>query len=261
MKTMLKVLFPVLLAIMLVVAAGLLFADADAAPGRIVPSDMPDGRALFTFPLDEGVEYHRNCVMSDGKWIEEDPCTDASVLMRIEDGRVASLEIIGCRERARELAGSRPPRDLGLVDGPACAEFLLSLVRDLPGNSAEEAVVGAAISRDAVVWPQLLELARDDDLDGEVRESAVFWLGQDTAEKATEGLEAILDDADEDLELREHAIFALSQGGDSREALPTLKRIAENSPHPQLRQTAIFWLAQYDDPEVIDYFERILVAD
>lgn len=259
MKMIWKILLPVLLAAAFVVAAGLLFPGADAAPASILPDDLRDGEALFSFPLEGDIGFHRHTVMVDGKWIENDPCTEAAVLMRVRGGLVGRLEILGCHERDRELASSDPPRDLGLVGGPECAGFLLSLVDDLPAKSAEEAVVGAAISRDATVWPRLLEIARDGGLAREVRESAVFWLGQDTAAKATDGLKEILDDGDEDLGLRKHAVFALSQGGDSSSAMPTLMEIAESSPHPQLREEAIFWLAQYDDPEVLDYFEKILL--
>jgi len=261
MKMLLKVLLPILIAIALVIVAGILFANADAAQSTILPGDMRDGKALFSFPLDEDIGFHRHDLIIDGKRVAQRPCPDAAVLMRIADGMVARLEIIDCRDRARELDSPHPPRNLGEVEGPACAEFLLSLVPKLPAESAEEAVVGAAVSRDAVVWPRMLKFARDKEMDRDVREAAVFWLGQDTAAKATEGLKQILDDEDEDLELREHAIFALCQGGESRDALSTLMRIAEKSGHPQLRESAIFWMSQCDEPEVLEYFEKILIDD
>ena len=261
MKMLLKVLLPILITIALVIVAGILFANADAAQSTILPGDMRDGEALFSFPLNDDIDFHRHSVIIDGKRVDQKPCPDAAVLMRIADGMVARLEIIDCGDRARELDSPHPPRNLGEVAGPACADFLLSLVPKLPAESAEEAVVGAAVSRDAVVCAPIQKIARDEEMNSEVRESAVFWLGQNTAAKATEGLKQILDDEDEDLELREHAIFALCQGGESRDALSTLMRIAENNSHPQLRKSAIFWMSQYDDPEVLDYFEKILVAD
>jgi HEAT repeat protein len=90
-----------------------------------------------------------------------------------------------------------------------------------------------------------------------VRESAIFWLGQEAGVKSIEGLEDFIVDDEEDLELREHAVFAISQR-DSDEAIPSLMRIATSHEYPQLRKTALFWLAQHDDDRVLDLFEEIL---
>jgi HEAT repeat protein len=75
---------------------------------------------------------------------------------------------------------------------------------------------------------------------------------------ATAGLEAIVEDDDEELEIREHAIFSLSQQGIDR-AFPALRKVALESRHPQLREQAFFWLAQHDDPRVIDLLEEVLL--
>ena len=91
-----------------------------------------------------------------------------------------------------------------------------------------------------------------------MRESAIFWLGQEASAVATAGLEAIVEDDDEELELREHAIFALSQQ-DLDRCFPALSRVALESKHPQLREQAFFWLAQHDDPRVIDLLEEVLL--
>jgi HEAT repeat protein len=106
----------------------------------------------------------------------------------------------------------------------------------------------------------VLALAKNRSRPEEVREQAVFWLGQLASEKATAGLTQIVDDNHEDLEIREAAIFSLSQRGEEV-GIPTLTHIATTSRHPQLREHALFWLAQYDDPRVIDFFEQILLED
>ena len=58
--------------------------------------------------------------------------------------------------------------------------------------------------------------------------------------------------------IREHAIFSLSQQGIDR-AFPALRKVALESRHPQLREQAFFWLAQHDDPRVIDLLEEVLL--
>jgi len=63
-----------------------------------------------------------------------------------------------------------------------------------------------------------------------------------------------------DLDVREAAIFALSQRREDRSTRHLIK-IARTNPHPQLRKNALFWLAQKDDPEILDVFEEILLDD
>ena len=65
-------------------------------------------------------------------------------------------------------------------------------------------------------------------------------------------------DDSENIELREHAVFALSQRHDER-SMAALMRIARSHRHPEIRQAALFWLAQEDEPEVLDFFEEILL--
>lgn len=60
--------------------------------------------------------------------------------------------------------------------------------------------------------------------------------------------------------IREAAVFALSQRPES-EAIPSLTRLARSSRHPGVRKDALFWLAQHDDPEVIQLFKELLTRD
>ena len=117
----------------------------------------------------------------------------------------------------------------------------------------------AVIARDVVTWPRVLEIARNHDRPEDVRETAVFWLGQLAGDKATEGLTSIVEDDDEDMDVREAAVFALSQM-DNRKSADSLMKIARSNRHPELRKSAMFWLAQSDDPEVLDFFEEILLG-
>jgi HEAT repeat protein len=149
--------------------------------------------------------------------------------------------------------------DLGEVAPQDAADFLLDLAEDERGKVAEEAILPATLARDAEVWPRLMKIARDDDNDDDLRQSAVFWLGHMAGEKATEGLVKLIDDDDEDMDVREAAVFALSQG-QGRKSMESLMEIARENPHPQLRRSALFWLAQNDDPEVLDFFEEILLG-
>lgn len=146
--------------------------------------------------------------------------------------------------------------DLGMIPPQEAADFLLSLVRD-GSRVADDAILPAVLARDVVIWPALLDIARDRSVDHDARKSCVFWLGQLASDKATEGLTKLVDDDDMELEVRESAVFSLSQIDDG-ESFDQLVAIARTNRHPQLRKAALFWLAQSDDPRVLDIFEGIL---
>jgi len=156
-------------------------------------------------------------------------------------------------------AGAGPELALGELAPARASTLLLDLAERMPGRAAAELILPATLALDVETWPRLLAMARNPALAGELREQAVFWLGQDAAEAATSGLTAILDDDDADLALREQAVFALSLR-EGEASLSSLLRIARESPHPQLREKAFFWLAQRDDPRVLALFEDILLA-
>lgn len=157
------------------------------------------------------------------------------------------------------LAGGGREIALGELAPARASTLLLDLAGRVPGPAAEELILPATLARDVETWPRLLAMARNPALAGELREQAVFWLGQDAAEAATSGLTAILADDDADLALREQAVFALSLR-EGEASLTSLLQIARESPHPQLREKAFFWLAQRDDPRVLALFEDILLA-
>jgi len=190
------------------------------------------------------------------KW-ESGDCWSGPAEVRVElrDGEVRDLDVEIVR------AGSAPETGatyLGPVEPQAATEYLFSLARSGRSSTAEDAVGAAAMADDVVIWPELLDLARDQALHSGVRKSATFWLGQATADEALEGLKEIVED-DSDMDVRESAVFALTQREDE-EAIPILLEIAEGDNHPEVRQAAFFWLSQYEDPRVLELFERILLG-
>ncbi len=185
------------------------------------------------------------------------PCEQGPVRigLRKSDGRIETLAM---------TVGSAGPRvrgtetDLGEVSPQAAADYLLELARYGRERVADDAIQAARLARDVVLWRKLAALARDRDVDEDVRENAIFWLGQEAADEALGELEELALDDDEEIEIRKRAIFSLSQyeGGDP---VPTLLDIARSDRlDPRLRRHAMFWLAQHDDDRVIDFFERIL---
>jgi hypothetical protein len=180
----------------------------------------------------------------------------AQVELTVRDGRVRDVELVGDPSEAD--AGAL---DLGTVPAAEAARFLLSLAHDggASRDAAEDAVFPAVIADVPEVWRDLLAIARDRAVHGDVRESALFWLGQEAADAATAGLSGVALDQDEDQDVREAAIFALSQRPVD-EAVPALIEVALTGDELGTRRTAMFWLAQSEDPRVVDFFEQVLLG-
>ena len=233
-------------AIMLLTAA--LLVASSPAPANDLGDRITarDGWTILTFPLRDDITIDQDC--GDAT---------ARLALLVRDGAVRDIDLHStCRRHEHD------GRDLGPQPAPEVAAYLLELVdRTRDDDIATDALSGAAIA-DAAIWPQLLLLARDRGRDDELRETALFWLGQAAGNAVAPDLEDIIADDDEDSDLREHAVFVLDQALTGSDTLvPTLSRIARENPHPDVRRSAMFWLSQHDDPRVVGFFERILRAE
>lgn len=252
---------PLAAAAALLALAAVAPAAAQSLEARV--GDAPDGWVRFTYEAREGV-------CGNGDWISVNDdgvrwrgsgcdcrCEEGPVRLelRVRGGEIRDLDAeVGGGWKARSGAVT----DLGAVPPAEAAAFLLRVAGTAEEEVAEEAIFPATIARDVEVWPELLELAKGD-APSDVRRQAVFWLGQEASERATEGLTSIVQDEDE-LEVREHAIFALSQR-DEPAAFDALMDVARSSGEPELRKKAIFWLGQKgDDPRVLAFLEEILTG-
>ena len=259
---------------------GILVLLAAAAPARAETIEkqvrqVEDGEVRMTFESRDGVcgdghgsiSFDRNNhhYRHHGYWTSDDADDDwwrdceegpVRVSLRIRDGEVTRVRtVVGGDWRLDDEV-----TDLGMVGPQEAADFLLTLAVDGGDRTAENAILGAVLARDVVVWPRLLEIARDESVASDVRRSSVFWLGQIAGDKATEGLANLVDDDDVEIEVRKAAIFSLSQQNSSR-SMNQLVDVARSNPHPQLRKSALFWLAQSDDPRVLGVFEDILTDE
>ncbi len=193
---------------------------------------------------------------SDGEWEGDCERGPVRVSMRLRAGRVEEAETyVGGRWRA--VGGT----DLGLVPAREAAELLLALAPAATGEDGGHLITAAALADSAVVWPRLLEIARDTGVGEETRRQAVFWVGQAAGDASVKGLDSLVGDSrsDGDIEVRKHAVFALSQRP-ADEGVPVLIRIARTNRHPELRRMALFWLGQSEDPRALSLFEELLAT-
>jgi len=189
-----------------------------------------------------------------GKSWRSRPCIPgpARVAITKSDGEVTRLRLyVG-----GEWTGSSGTiTDLGMISAPVAAKALVSLANR--AYNADKAIYAAIIADSAVVWPELLALAKDSRARTPTRKQAVFWLSQAAGDEATKGLSELAEDEAEDREVRDQAVFALSQL-DHNEGVPILIRIAKTNRDPKIRRKALFWLGQSDDPRALKLFEEIL---
>ena len=175
--------------------------------------------------------------------------------------RVALTKIDGAVTRVRVYVGGEwrsrdeDVTDLGAVPASQAAKALVALAGK--NRAGEKAIFAATIADSAVVWPELLALAKNDDAPKGSRNGAVFWLSQIAGDAATRGLTDLAEDDKEDRDVREHAVFALSQLR-QEEGVPILIRLARADRDPAIRRKALFWLGQSNDPRALALFEEIL---
>jgi hypothetical protein len=221
---------------------------------------VKDGTVRLSFAAREGVcsRGPGSITIMDKDEVEEweSDCEGGPVRvsLRMRGGRVSDSDTyVGGRWRA----GQTDVTDLGLVPAKEAADLMLALAPEASDDDGGELVTAATLADSAVVWPQLLRMARDERIREETRRQAVFWLGQAAGAEATKGLDSIAGGSDGNLEIRKQAVFALSQRP-ADEGVPVLIRIARTNRHPEVRKSALFWLGQSEDPRALTLFEEIL---
>lgn len=226
---------------------------------------VDDGVVRFAYETRDGVEVcdqgirigeHHMWWRSRGSGDRAQDCRVGVVEVELEvrNGEVRGVDIVrGLDDRVQGA------EDLGTVSAPDASAYLLSLAyQGATHDGAEEALMPAMLADVEDIWRDVIDVAKDRSVHEGVRKNALFWLGQEAADAATEGLADVALDEDEDQEIRNSAIFALSQRPDD-EGIPALMEVARTGDHAETRRTAMFWLAQADDDRVVAFFEDILI--
>ena len=221
-------------------------------------ASLGNGGLRFSFAARPGVcaSGHGITIRNDeesDEWVSDCTPGPIRVSLRVRDGKVAGANTYVGGHWRRPEPGTT---DLGTLPARGAARDLIALAQ-ATRSDAEELVTAATLADSAVVWPDLMRLARRTDLPQETRQQAIFWLGQAAGEAATRGLDSLANDPAGDLEIRKQAVFALSQRP-AEEGVPALIHIARTSPRAEVRKTALFWLGQSGDPRALALFEELL---
>lgn len=187
-----------------------------------------------------------------------EPCIfgPVQVRLRLDNGTVTGVQTWVGPLRQRQA------RDLGAVPAPEAARYLLGIAARGTPRASSKAIMPAVLADSAVVWPQLLAIARDTDTRSRsTRQDALFWLSRFASgavsgrpnDPFVEGEEGRNDDE----ELKLHAVFVLSQLPRG-EGVPQLLDVARSNTSWRVRSQAMFWLGQSGDPRALELFESIL---
>jgi hypothetical protein len=218
------------------------------------PGVCGDGRGRVSFGRSRAWQVHEGEYNED--WRRDCEYGPVRVVLRVRDGEVTDIDTyVGGHWRAPTSSTI----ELGTVSARDAARYLLDLARRYGPSDGGEAIFPAMLADSVTVWPDLLDMAKDESLARDTRKSATFWLSQEAAAAATAGLEELAKDENGDRAVRRTAVFALSQRPDD-EGVPALIRLARSSTDPDIRGQALFWLGQSDDPRVIALFEEILTG-
>jgi hypothetical protein len=231
-----------------------------------------DGEVRLAFAAREGIcgdgrTFIRDRSRGEGNYITMNnwdgdkgwkgrPCEDGPVRVSI---KIRSGEIRSARTYVGGgwASGGSDLIDLGTVGAKAAALGLIEVARGTRSSGGNDLIFPATIADSAVVWPVLLETAKDKSVTKSTRSQAVFWVSQAAGDKAAQGLKELVDDDSEDRDVRDQAVFGLSQLPRD-EGIPILVRVARTNRDPEIRKKAMFWLGQSEDPRALALFEEIL---
>ena len=184
------------------------------------------------------------------------------------DGAMTALALHATPAATRaltEFVGTKQPLNirkraafwLGAARGREGFEVLRRMA-DATGDDAafrKELVFPVSISHEPEAVDILLRMAKNDS-SHEVRQQALFWVGQKAGAKAASFLSDVVRN-DPDTELKKRAVFSLSQLPKD-EGVPRLIDVARTNSNAEVRKQAMFWLGQSGDARAIAFFEEVL---
>ena len=219
-----------------------------------------DGWVSWTVPLAEGIRICcNNCSFDSSKGItinSDDDLPNAHydmvVAVKIAGGKITNLRSFDfeCRGAIKGAA----VRHLENVSVDASLDFLTAHIGDL-----DEKILAIIAQHDSARVPGLLLRYAAKGNDDDLREDAIFWLGQRGGEEGFRYLREVVRGDDRN-KLKEKAVFAISQSKVAR-ATDELIDIARNHRSDEVRRQAIFWLGQKAGEKAANELRRAVDED
>jgi hypothetical protein len=152
---------------------------------------------------------------------------------------------------------NRPVIWLGTVPQTESLQFLSGLYQKTDSESCKkDLIVGIASHTLSDPVIEFLKKRVEGGEPDELRESAVFWLGQQPHPRALNILKDYVN-SDRSSDIREKAIFSISQM-DIPEAEEVLIGLAYHAPSGELREKAVFWLGQKASEKAVKALKEVV---
>jgi len=155
---------------------------------------------------------------------------------------------------------NKPVIWLGVTSQDESANFLISKYEEMKDNEIKEDFMTAiGIHQQSEVPIDFLTSIIKSDEDNDIREDAVFWLGEHDNESSVEFIVNVAN-KDKSNDVREKAVFALYLM-ESEKAENALINLAKNSNKKNIKKKAIFWLGQKAAQKSAEVLEEIIEED
>lgn len=176
------------------------------------------------------------------------------IYVRVLDGKAKELRTLSPQ---CPVTSTATINDLGIVENIASVDWLkYSVGVDKALSTNALAAIAVHAGNNAV---DALLAASGKSSQQDVREDAIFWMGQLRAAETGKHIERYMF-ADSDADIREHAAFSISQSTAENRA-DLLIRQGRDDASAEVRSQAWFWLAQTGLPEAETAIGRALLDD
>jgi HEAT repeat protein len=171
---------------------------------------------------------------------------EQALFLLAQHGTVESVGLL------MHIAKEDPDRDvrgqalfwLSQVSSDKATEFLKEMLAESKDPEMQEkAIFALSQVGDEQALKTLQEIAMDKGKPDEVREQAIFWLGNGGRAEQVEFLIRLYPDLDS-YELKEKVIFSVSQSSRSEASQWLLKIVYDKNAPSEVRQQALFWAGQ-----------------
>ena len=170
---------------------------------------------------------------------------DIEIYVRTVSGEVTDIRALSA---SCPVTTATPIVDLGVIDNAVSVGWLSDhIVPD--SDLASDALAAVSVHDGDEAVSLLVREARASN-DQDIREDAIFWMGQARVEETGSALKDILFD-DDDPDIREHAAFSYAESG-ADDVVAVLTRQGREDRDPDVRTHAWFWLAQTGADDVED---------
>jgi hypothetical protein len=195
----------------------------------------------------------------DGDHDSRDAGDDALIVYsRHESGKISTVRAYSASCPVE--AGEESVIWLDGVDPAQSVALLRDRARAQPHKSGpgDDLLIALALHADPTADAALIDMAsRSQPMD--VREDAIFWLGQARGERGYRELTRIASTED-DSKVLEKVAFSLSQSPVPA-AGPALENMARRHSDSRVREEAVFWLGQRGGPDIVNKLLAVVEED